>query len=322
MRAMRLTEIGAPLTLAEIPFPVAEFGKTIVMLKCAALNRRDYWMQQGLYPGIALPGTPGSDGAGIADGREVVINPGLSWGNSERFQGAEFTILGMPVDGTLAEQVVVPIQNVFEKPSHLSFEEAAALPLAGVTIYRALFIQGEAQPGESILITGIGGGVALMAMQFALAHGMKVCVTSGDDNKLTRAQSIGAAGMANYHDPDWAKSLTTQFGGFDLILDSAGGEGFSQLQRLVKPGGRIIVYGGTQGKIQNLSPQILYWRQMTIRGSTMGSRKDFIEMLAFVNTHRVRPVIDSVFALEDTNAALEKLRDSSQFGKVVIKIAS
>ncbi len=322
MRAIRLNEIGSPLTLAEIPSPMSEAGMSIVNLKYAALNRRDYWMQQGLYPGIIVPLTPGSDGSGLVDGREVVINPGLHWGDSERYQESKFNVLGMPADGTLAEQVIVPAENIYDKPTHLTWKEAAALPLAGVTAYRALLVQGEAQPGEKVLISGIGGGVALMAMQLALAHGLEVCVTSGNDDKLARARSMGATYTVNYNDPDWHKTLMKGNDGFDIILDSAGGESFSQLQRVVRPGGRMIVYGGTLGKIQNLSPQVLYWRQMTIRGSTMGSPKDFAAMLAFVNTHRIKPVIDSVFNMEDANAALAKLRESSQFGKVVIKIES
>jgi D-arabinose 1-dehydrogenase-like Zn-dependent alcohol dehydrogenase len=159
-------------------------------------------------------------------------------------------------------------------------------------------------------------------MQFALAHGMQVCVTSGNEEKQTRATALGVACAANYHDANWSKDLLKTFGEFDLVLDSAGGEGFNQLQRLVKPGGRMVVYGGTLGKISHLSPHLLYWRQMTVRGSTMGSQKDFAEMLAFVEKHQIKPVVDSIFDLEHTNAALEKLRDGTQFGKVVIRISA
>lgn len=322
MRAIRLHDIGSPLQLSDIPSPIGEHDQAIISVKCAALNRRDFWIQHGQYPGIALPVTLGSDGAGIYDGRDVIINPGLKWGDSERAQGPDFNILGMPTQGTLAGEVVVPKENVFDKPAHLSWEEAAALPLAGVTAFRALFVQGNAAPLEKVLITGIGGGVALTAMQFAIAHRMEVCVTSGSEEKLARALAMGANGAVNYHDADWIKTLTSTFGGFDLIIDSAGGENFSLMQRLVKPGGRIVMYGGTLGKIQNLSPQVMYWRQMHIIGSTMGSPKDFAAMLLFVNTQRIRPVVDSVFDIADTNAAMDKLRDSSQFGKIVIRIAS
>ncbi len=322
MRAIRLIEIGAPLVLTDIPAPDVPAKYLQVAIKCGALNRRDYWMQQGLYPGIHLPVTPGSDGAGVCNGRDVVINPGLSWGESEHYQSTDFHILGMPEDGTLAELVHVPTENVYDKPPHLTWEEAAALPLAGVTAFRALFVQGEAKAGDKILITGIGGGVALTAMQFALAAGMEVSVTSGNDDKLSHARDKGATGIANYHHHEWMKELSKESGLFDVILDSAGGENFNQLLKLVRPGGRIVVYGGTQGKIHNLSPQVLYWRQATIRGSTMGSPKDFNDMLQFVNAHGIRPVVDSVFEPEHINDALVKLRDSTQFGKVVIRISS
>lgn len=321
MRAMQVHAIGKPLILSEIPVPDEKEGFVTVRLKCAALNRRDYWIQQGQYPRINLPVTPGSDGAGIVDGRDVIIDPGLNWGDNEKFQSADFRILGLPEHGTLAEVVAMPKENVYDKPAHLSWEEAAAIPLAGVTAYRALFVQGEAQPGEKVLISGIGGGVALTAMQLALAHGLEVGVTSGKDEKLERAKRLGASYTANYKSADWVKALSDQ-SLFDIVLDSAGGEGFGHLQKLVKPGGRIIVYGGTLGKITNLSPQMLYWRQITIKGSTMGSPTDFQSMLAFVKKHRIKPIIDSVFDLEETNAALEKMHESSQFGKIVIRISS
>ena len=320
MRAIRLTELGAPFNLEDIPAPDAKGTSLKVLLKCAALNRRDYWMQQGQYPGIALPVTPGSDGAGICNGHEVVINPGLFWGDKEEYQSSDFHILGMPEDGTLAEEAIIPAENIHEKPSHLTWEEAAALPLAGVTAFRALFTQGQAKPGEKLLITGIGGGVALTAMQFAIASGMEVCVTSGNDEKLSNATALGAIGTANYHRADWTKDLSKAHGLFDIILDSAGGDSFNHLLKLVRPGGRIIVYGGTQGKIQNLSPQVLYWRQITLRGTTMGSQKDFGDMLKFVSEHQIRPVVDAVFEMDQINDAVAKLRDGTQFGKVVVRI--
>lgn len=318
---MRLTRIGAPLEMCDVPAPVAGEGEVLVNLRCAALNRRDFWMQQGQYPRIDLPVTPGSDGAGICEGREVVIDPGLDWGNSESFQSSAFHILGMPRDGTLAETVTVPLKNVYPKPPHLSWEEAAALPLAGVSAYRAVFVQGKAQPGQKVLITGVGGGVALTAMQLCIAYGMEVVVTSGSEEKLAHALALGAAGAVNYKDPDWAKSIAEQHGTCDLVLDSAGGEAFAALPKLTSPGGRIVIYGGTLGKIQDLSPQVLYWRQIAIIGSTMGSASDFRAMLAFVSHHEIKPVVDRVFDLDNTNEALDKLRDGTQFGKVVIRIS-
>lgn len=321
MRAARLTEINQPLSIEDLPAPIPSDEMAIVSVRAAALNRRDFWMQKGMYPGIRLPVTPGSDGAGTLDGKDVLIDPGLEWGTSEKVQSPDFRILGMPEDGTLAEHVAVPKVNVYTKPGHLSWEEAAALPLAGVTAYRALFGHGMAEPGQKVLITGVGGGVALTTMQLALAHGLQVGVTSGQDEKLEKARALGAHYSANYRHEGWEKSLLEDHGEFDIVIDSAGGEGFSRMLRLVRPGGRIVIYGGTTGKIQDLSPQILFWRQITIQGSTMGSPADFKAMLEFVTKHKIRPVIDSVFPLAEINNALARLKESNQFGKVVITIS-
>jgi NADPH:quinone reductase-like Zn-dependent oxidoreductase len=320
MRAARLTGLHKPLSVEEIDDASAVSPERIVQVRCAALNRRDYWMTKGQYPGISFPTTPGSDGSGICDGQPVIIDPGLDWGASEAVQSKEFQILGMPRDGTLAEQVVVPGSNIYPKPEHLTWEEAAAFPLAGLTAYRALFVHGRAEPEQKVLITGVGGGVALTAMQFALAHGMETSVTSGSPAKLAQAAGMGAHHSANYNTPDWQKDILRKTGEFDLIIDSAGGEAFGLLPKLVKPGGRIVLYGGTLGKIQNLSPQVLFWRQISIHGTSMGSPADFMAMIAFVNKHQIRPIVDSVFELDDVNAAIDRIGSSEQFGKVVVRI--
>jgi NADPH:quinone reductase-like Zn-dependent oxidoreductase len=320
MRAARLTEIGKPLRLEEIPDAIPSGDNKVVHIRCAALNRRDFWMTQGQYPGIKLPVTPGSDGAGMCGNKAVVIDPGLNWGTSEAFQGEEFNILGMPHDGTLAGQVVLPETNLYPKPEHLTWEEAAAFPLAGVTAFRALFVKGQAESQQKVLITGVGGGVALTAMQFALTLGMEVSVTSGSAEKLARAKAMGAHHTENYNDQDWEKRILEKTGQVDVVIDSAGGKAFSVLPKLVKPGGRIVVYGGTLGKIQDLSPQVLFWRQISILGTSMGSPSDFATMLDFVNAHKIRPVVDSVFALDEINAAIERIGSSEQFGKVVVRI--
>ena len=321
MRAARLVEVGKALRIEDLPPLQAGPGMQVVDVRCAALNRRDYWMTTGMYPGISVPATLGSDGAGVCDGAEVVINPGLAWGPDEAVQGRDFSILGMPVDGTFAEQVLVPATQIYPKPAHLTWEEAASLPLAGVTAFRALFRQGGAGPGLRILITGIGGGVALTAMLFALASHMEVTVTSGSAWKLERAKALGAVRTANYTDPAWIQDLVARNILFDLILDSAGGAHFGDLLKLVKPGGKIVVYGGTLGKIRNLSPQVLFWRQIAIQGSSMGSPADFTAMLDFVNRHQIRPVVDSVFPLAEANLAVGKLEKSDQFGKVILHIS-
>lgn len=321
MKALVLQTLDKPLVYQEVEPPKTGDEKKFVHLKAAALNRRDWWITQGQYSKIQLPVILGSDGAGTDEaGQPVVLYPALEWGDNPAAQGKDFRILGLPDNGTFAEQISVPADNLASMPSHLNWEQAAALPLAGLTAYRTLFTRCGLQPGERVLITGIGGGVALMAMQFAIAAGAEVFVTSGSDEKIEQAVLLGAGGGANYRQDSWDKDLKTTVGGFDVVVDSAGGDGFAFLPGLCNPGARIGVYGGSLGKINGLSPQILYWKQISILGSTMGTREEFSQMLDFVSRHRIVPVVDSVFSLADGNAAMERLGQSEQFGKIVLTI--
>src|ERR1700694_2681585 len=205
VKATVLIAVKTPLIVQQLPDLVAAPGRAVVRLKAAALNHRDLWTQLGLYPNIKLPVTLGSDGAGVvtsvgteADrswvGREVIINPSLDWGPDPRAQGKDFRILGLPDNGTFAEQVSIPVANLAPKPAHLSWEQAAALPLTGLTAWRALFPRAQLKPGERVLVTGTGGGAALIALQFAAAAGATVWVTSSSPEKLARAETLGAAG--------------------------------------------------------------------------------------------------------------------------------
>ena len=220
MRAVVLEAVNS-LAVREVSAPRPAPGEAIVRLRAAALNHRDVWIKQGKYAGLKFPIIPGSDGSGVVTdlgagalsdlaGKETIIHPGSGWGNNPRAQSPEFTILGLPKDGTLAESVSVPASNIYPKPAHLDWPQAAALPLAGVTAYRALFSRAQLQSGEKVLITGIGGGVALFALQFAVARGAKVWVTSSSSEKIARAERLGAAGGANYRDSDWAKQLESK----------------------------------------------------------------------------------------------------------------
>jgi NADPH:quinone reductase-like Zn-dependent oxidoreductase len=200
-------------------------------------------------------------------------------------------------------------------------EEAAALPLAGLTAYRVLFVRCKAHPGEKLLVTGAGGGVALFCIQFALKMGLEVYVTSGSDDKIVKAKKLGIAGAANYKLESWPDKLKKQAGGFDIIIDGAGGGDFGQLIKLCNPGGRIGIYGGTNGTVPNFSPQHVFWKQLSILGSTMGSDQDFAEMLDFVSQHKIVPVIDSVYSLRESEKAFGRMEKGEQFGKIVLKIA-
>lgn len=322
MKALVLNALKEDLKIETVPPPVPQTGEQLVAIKAAALNRRDYWITRGLYPNIDLPIIPGSDGAGLADSREVVINPGINWGLNPLVQGKDFEVLGMPRNGCFAEFISVPEENIYPKPSHLSWEEAAALPLAGVTAYRALVTRGMAKKGDRLFITGIGGGVAMTALQFALALEMEVFVSSGNQKKIDQALQMGASGGVNYHEDDWDKKLIKKAGAFNLIIDSAGGKPFSRLPKMCKPGGRIVSYGGTLGKVDDLSPQVIFWRQLNILGTTMGDSNDFASMLDLCTRHGIRPVVDSVYPLEKGNDALRALGDYSPTGKIVLKIES
>jgi len=209
MKAYALKKIKTPLVFEERHDLAPDPGEVVVRVKAASLNRRDFWITQGMYPGIELPIVLGSDAAGIVsacgDGvdskwldREVIINPGVDWGNDPTTQTDEFTILGLPRDGTFASELTIPACQLYEKPAHLNWHEAAALPLAGVTAYRALFSQGSLQADETVLISGIGGGVATLALQFAVAAGANVWVTSSSAEKIDQAVKLGAEGGFNY----------------------------------------------------------------------------------------------------------------------------
>ena len=334
MNAVLITEIKKPASLTTVPDPVAASGQAVVRLKAASLNHRDLFIQQGLYPGIKLPQIPGSDGAGVVEsvgapadqawvGREVIINPALDWGGDPRAQGPKFRILGLPDNGTFAEKIAISVAQLAPKPAHLSWEQAAALPLAGLTAWRALFTRAKLVAGEKVLVTGAGGGAALYALQFAVAAGAQVWVTSSSADKIARAQALGAAGGINYRDAGWGAALQTAAGGlFDVIVDSAGGDGFASLIELTRPGGRIVFFGATVGNPPGLDLRRSFFRQINILGTTMGSPSDFAGMTAFVAEHKITPVVDRVFPLAEAESAFRHMEAGAQFGKIVLSIPS
>lgn len=333
MKALVIKDKNRPVELLEVADPVVREGQALVRVYAAALNHRDVWIQKGQYAGLRYPIIPGSDGVGIVEavggqvgkdwvGKEVIINPALNWGHDPGFQDpAAFRILGLPDDGTLAGYVVAPVTNLVAKPGHLSYEEAAALPLAGVTAYRALLTRGRVRSGERVLISGVGGGVALFVLQFAVAAGARVHVTSGSEDKIARAVMMGAIGGVNYKSPGWVESLRQQAGSFDLVIDGAGGDGVNELFDLASPGGRVVFYGATRGNPLSVVWRRIFWKQLNVLGSTMGSPEDFAEMVEFVGRHRIRPVVDRVFPMQEGEAAFRHLDAEMQFGKVVVKIS-
>jgi zinc-binding alcohol dehydrogenase/oxidoreductase len=335
MQALQLDAINQPVALRDVPTPTPGPGEILVKLYAAALNHRDVFIQQGKYAGIKLPCTLGADGAGEvaahgpdvpadapAVGARVLINPGLRWGDNLRAQAREFVVLGMPDPGTFAEYITLPAQYIRPLPAHLSFAEGAALPLAGLTAYRAAFTRAQVQPGERVLVTGVGGGVAITAVQLCVARGAEVWVTSSSQEKIDRAKAAGAKGGISYNAENWVKTLTQQAGGaFDVIIDSAGGAAFGALLDAAAQGGRIVFFGGTLGNITDIPPAKVFWKQLSLLGSTMGNAQDFEDMLALVVEKKIVPVVDEVFPLANGEAALRHLEAGAQFGKVVLEIA-
>ena len=323
MKALVLTEKGQPPALLDHPDPTPAAGQVLVSLRGAALNRRDLWIVQGKYPGIAPPVVLGSDGVGVPAagdlaGQRAVICPSVDWGPDEAVQSDNYTILGNPADGTFAEAIAVDSAALVACPEHLTDAEAAALPLAGLTAWRALVTRGQIRAGDRVLVTGIGGGVATMGLLLAMAHGAEVWVTSGSQRKLDAAVSLGAAGGVRYDEEGWRAKAMAAAGGFDLIFDGAGGEGFGALVRMLNPAGRLVFYGGTCGRWPQILPQHLFFKQVSILASTMGSPAEFAAMVAFVSRHQLRPVVDRVFPLRDADAALAHLAGGTQLGKVVL----
>lgn len=332
MNAVVLTETGAPdvLRIGSAPDPVAGAGEVVVALRAAALNRRDVYLRKGIAPS-PLPVIPGSDGAGVvrsigagvsgvSEGDEVVILPSLGWGGGEDAPAPGFRILGGPDDGTYAELIRIPAENVLPKPARLSFEEAAALPLAGLTAYRALVSRARIRPGETVLILGIGGGVATMALHIARAAGCRVIVTSSSDEKLARARDLGAAGGVNYTEGDWVAGVKEMSGGgVDVVIDSVGSTWPDSIN-CVRPGGRVVAFGGTGGAKVELMVRPLTMGQVSLLGTTMGSPRDFAGLLAAVAHQSWVPVIDSVRPLADVAAAHAREEAGDHFGKLVLTI--
>ncbi|GAC1413964.1 MAG: zinc-binding dehydrogenase [Candidatus Velthaea sp.] len=257
MKAVRLNEIGGPqnLRIETIPDLVPGEGEILVKINRAAFNRRDVFITQGLYPGIELPRTLGSDGAGVvaahgpeaigpAVGMPVIIDPMIAWGpNPHIWDAKHSSVLGMPHDGTFAEYVVVPDKNVHAKPVHLSDDEAAALPLAGLTAFRALVTRGRVTKEDVVLITGVGGGVQTFVLLFAKYIGAKTIVTSSSDEKLERATAMGADVAINYKTSEsWSKEARAAAGGGgpSLVIDSAGGDTFAASLDIARPGARVV----------------------------------------------------------------------------------
>jgi NADPH:quinone reductase-like Zn-dependent oxidoreductase len=320
MQAIRVHE-GDELRYESVDDPQPAAGEVVVELKAAGLNRRDLLVRTGIYP-FPLPLVPGSDGAGVRrdTGEAVVVLPGLGWGDREDAPAPGFGILGGPRDGTFAELVALPAENLFPKPPGLSWPEAAAFPLAAVTAYRGLFTRGGLRSGETVLILGAGSGVSTFAVSLAVQAGARVLVTSSSDEKIERARGLGAETGVNYATtPDWPAAVA-ELGPVDLAFDSVGST-WQQSLDAVRPGGRVVVFGGTGGTEVTLQVRPFYFKQQTLLGTQLGSPRDFEALLRMVEEAAWKPVIDSVRPLAEAEPALDRLQSGEHFGKLVLEIA-
>ncbi|MBI2989224.1 MAG: zinc-binding dehydrogenase [Deltaproteobacteria bacterium] len=344
MKAVRIHEHGGvdKLRYEQVAEPrLTSPADAIVQLKTASLNRIDLWNREGLTGmDISLPHILGADGAGIVvevgeevhnvgKGDAVCLYPPSGCGHCEfcfsdrEFMCIRLRVLGERLQGTYAEYVRVPAANCFPIPPGLSFEEAAAFPLVFITVWRMLVTNAELKPGEHVVILGIGGGVATAALQLAKQMGAHILVTSSSDEKLEMAKNWGADHGINYLRSDFAKEVRALTGkrGVDVVVDCVGGESWVKSLAALAKGGRLVTCGATAGANPQTDIRRIFWNHLKIFGSTLGSRGEFRQLLGFMQTSRVRPIIDQVFPLKDAAAAQRRLEEGKQFGKVILEIA-
>jgi zinc-binding alcohol dehydrogenase/oxidoreductase len=318
MKAIRIHEDGGPdvLRYEDAPDPEPGPGEVLVRLRAASLNHLDLWVRKGL-PSVPKPRILGADGAGLREdtGERVVINPGIE-------DGEKITVVGEHMDGTHAELVAVPETNVYPLPDGISFEEAAAFPLVFETAHRLLVTKAQLQEGEWVLLWGIGSGVATAGLAIAKALGAQALVTSSKDEKLDRAREVGADAAVNHATGDvrGAVAEATDGKGVEVVLEHVGEATWQTSLQAARPGGRIAVCGATSGPNPPAALHRIWWKQLTIYGSTMGMREDFEAAYELVKSGRAKPVVDSVFQLAEAQAAHERMEAAKQFGKIVLTI--
>jgi NADPH:quinone reductase-like Zn-dependent oxidoreductase len=319
VKAIRIHEDGGPevLRYEDAPEPEPKPGEVVVSLRAASLNHLDVWVRKGL-PSVPKPRILGADGAGIrvGTGERVVINPGLDHGDGR------ITVIGEHTDGTHAELVAVPEESLYPLPEHVSFEEAAAFPLVFETAYRMLVTRAALRPDEWVLIWGIGGGVATASLAIAKALGARALVTSSSDTKLERAAELGADAVVNHATGDVAAEAKRVTGGrgIDVVVEHVGEATWKTSLAVAGIGGRIAVCGATSGPNPPAQLHRVWWKQLTIVGSTMGTKEDFEAAFELVTSGRARPVIDRVYPLAEARAAHERLEAGEQLGKIVLAI--
>jgi NADPH:quinone reductase-like Zn-dependent oxidoreductase len=327
LKAIRIHEDGDPgvLRYEDAPDPEPNAGEVLIRLRAASLNRLDLWVRKGL-PSVPKPRILGADGAGIVEalgagvdgfavGDRVVINPGLEHGD-------HITVIGEHMDGTHAELIAVPATNVYPLPDELTFEEAAAFPLVFETAYRMLVTRAAVREGEWVLVWAAGSGVGSAALAVAKALGARVIATSSSEEKLERARELGADATVNHASDDVVASVkkATNGGGVHIVVEHVGEATWKTSLQVARTGGRIAVCGATTGPNPPAQLHRIWWKQLTIVGSTMGTGADFEGVYELVKRGRVKPAIDSVFPLADARAAHERMESGDHFGKIVLTI--
>jgi zinc-binding alcohol dehydrogenase/oxidoreductase len=317
VKAIRIHEDGGPevLRYEDVPDPEPADGEVLVELRAASLNHLDVWIRRGL-PSVPKPRILGADGAGVIAGTEerVVINPGI-------LSGGKMHIVGETMDGTHAELIALPRDFVHPIPGDLTFEEAAAFPLVFLTAYRMLVPRAHLQTGEWVLIWGIGGGVATAALAIAKALGAQAVVTSSSDAKLARARELGADATINHETDDVvARVKEITGGGAHVVVDDVGEATWKRTLDAARMDGRIVVCGATTGPNPPAALHRVWWKQLSILGSSMGTPEEFQSVYDLIAAGKVRPIVDRVFPLAEARAAHERLEAGEQLGKIVLSI--
>jgi NADPH:quinone reductase-like Zn-dependent oxidoreductase len=341
MKAVAIRAHGGPeaVNLEDLPDPRPGPGQVVVAVEAAALNHLDIWVRKG-WPGLklAFPHVLGSDVAGVVEavgagvdgvkaGDAVVVNPSLGCGRCERCLSGEenlcrrFAILGEHVSGGQAEKLAVPARNVLPKPARLSFEEAAAVPLTFMTAWHALVARARVRPGETVLVHAAGSGVGVAAVQIAKLLGARVIATAGSDAKLEKARGLGADEVVNYETQDFVQEVRrlTDKKGAEVVFEHVGKKTWEQSILAAAIGGRIVTVGATTGYDPLTDLRHVFFRQLSILGSTMGTAGELVEVLRFVGEGKLRPVVDRVLPLADARAAQALLADRAQFGKIILR---
>lgn len=334
---LALVSSAGEIALKQVPIPEAGPGQVRVRVKVAALNHRDLRLARTRTDTTEV--ILGSDGAGILDqigpgvdlagtglsiGSEVVINPSLGWIDEPDCPPPGYEVLGDPSNGTFAEYVVVPAENIEPKPANLSWEETAAFPLAGLTAYRAVVTKGMVSRDDKVLITGIGGGVATFALQIAKQLGARVFVTSRSPEKLQAAKELGADVLLNSND-DWHRQVRATTGGVDVVIESVGTPTWNKSIDSLRPGGRLVSFAagpadGVHGDVAQVNIRKIFGKQLTILGTRMGNRQEFRQFLNLMSKGKIRSIVDTVMPFSDILAAFQRMENGHQFGKILVKL--